>query len=111
MNTISNLRLNKSHKMRFALFSIFVCCLACRKNMVEEKPDNLVNDVKTEIIDSTTISESSDADTADEIDFDKSKWMIKDDHHYPYRDQMLPGLLSSHKLDSLTRDELIDLLG
>jgi hypothetical protein len=89
--------------MQVKIYILFclVCCLACNKTS-EEKIENADSEIKSENIDNNVNSET---------EFDKTKWLAKDDHHYPYRNELLEELLSSHTLDSLKKDEIIDLLG
>lgn len=46
-----------------------------------------------------------------QIKFDKTKWALKDDIEYPYRDAMLKDLTTNYKLSGLKYSELISLLG
>ena len=43
--------------------------------------------------------------------FDKTKWKVKEDDDYPYRDKMLNDLIANVKLKGLRQGEVIDLLG
>ena len=43
--------------------------------------------------------------------FDKTKWAIKEDNKYPYRDKMLKDLIDNYTLHGLTRDSILNLLG
>jgi hypothetical protein len=97
--------------MRTIIILIFTCCLGCNQNLSEEKSDDGGNDAKTEIIDTVSMTDSGPLNDNDNHSFDKSKWRLKDDHHYIYRDIMLHDLLDRHQLDSLNKDEVIDLLG
>ena len=46
-----------------------------------------------------------------ETPFDKTKWSIKEDLDYPYRNQMVNDVLYSDSLRTLQKEGLIDLLG
>lgn len=46
-----------------------------------------------------------------QIKFDKTKWAMKDDIEYPYRNVMLNDLTTNHKLSGLKYSELITFLG
>lgn len=89
-------------QIRTYILFLLLYCLACNNNKVVEKTDKVENGSNTENLDSVTNTENG---------FDKTKWRAKDDHHYPYRDEMLEEVLSHLTLDSLKRDEVIDLLG
>ncbi|MEO6488432.1 MAG: hypothetical protein ABIO04_00710 [Ferruginibacter sp.] len=43
--------------------------------------------------------------------FDKTKWKIKEDKNYPYRNLMLKDLLINTKLHGLKKVEVLNLLG
>ena len=99
--------------MRIIIFLVCVCCLACKadKEVELEKSSQIDNEKNSEIIGVDTITEYIGHQLESESTFDRAKWMIKDDHHYPFRDSLLTGLLNNHTLDSLTKAEVIDLLG
>jgi len=46
-----------------------------------------------------------------EIPFDKTKWSIKEDLDYPYRNQMVNEVLYSDSIRTLQKESLIELLG
>ena len=60
-----------------------ICCVACK---------NKNNEIK-------------------EQKFDKSKWSIKKDDKYPYRDKMLKDFMSNYNLNGHGKDSLLNLLG
>ena len=43
--------------------------------------------------------------------FDKTKWAVKKDNKFIYRDKMLADLMNNHKLHGLTQDSVLNLLG
>jgi len=94
-------------KIRTTTFFVLALCLSC----VKTQSDSVEKVAKTQSTETIAFHEYSDVDTSIADRFDKAKWMVKDDHHYPYRDSLLTGLLNTHQLDSLTKAEVIDLLG
>jgi len=51
-------------------------------------------------------------DKAKNTEFDKSKWLMKDDvNSYPYREAMLNDLISNYKLKGLSYKQLTDIIG
>ena len=46
-----------------------------------------------------------------EMAFDKVKWKVKDGADYPHRDKMLNDLVSNDTVRSLSKSEIMDLLG
>lgn len=89
-----------------SILFLLLGCAACR-NTSEESSGKISSEAKAESeINRDVINRDSTASG-----FDKIKWSAKDDHHYPYRDVLLAGSLSNHTLDSLEKDEVIDLLG
>lgn len=83
-------------------FLFILLALSCKKKLEEEESIHSGGEVKTEWSDSLSKTE---------IEFDKSKWMAKDDHHYIYRDIMLTIIIDNQLLDSLNENEILDLLG
>jgi len=77
-------------KIHFAL--LLLGCIAC--NNEEQAKSNLV-----------------DRGIEAEIQFDKSKWRYKEGLEYPYREQMLNDLVYNDTVRSLSKDEILDLLG
>jgi hypothetical protein len=75
-------------QIRILIVLVFTCCLACH-NKSEEKADS----AKTE------------------MEFDKTKWRIKKDLDYTYRDKMYKELRANAKLKGLTQEAVLDLLG
>ena len=71
---------------------MLLCCISC-KNQKEAKSELADQGIKTE------------------IQFDKSKWGSKEGKDYPYRDQMLDDLVYNDTVRSLSKDEILDLLG
>lgn len=43
--------------------------------------------------------------------FDKSKWQIKNDFEYPYRNKMLKNLINNYPLKGKNYKQIIDILG
>jgi len=56
-------------------------------------------------------SENVDAKSKTEIEFDKTKWSVKEGSDYPYRDQMLNDIVYNDTVRTLSKDEIIKLLG
>lgn len=54
---------------------------------------------------------SCQKEVVDEISFDASKWGIKKDIDYPFRNQMLHGLIKSDTLKKLKKVSILELLG
>ncbi|WP_339889335.1 hypothetical protein [uncultured Flavobacterium sp.] len=54
---------------------------------------------------------SCQKEVVDEISFDASKWSIKKEMDYPFRNQMLHGLIKSDTLKKLKKDSILELLG
>ncbi|MFT5754475.1 MAG: hypothetical protein ACI924_001712 [Flavobacterium sp.] len=50
-------------------------------------------------------------EVVDEISFDASKWQIKKENDYPYRNQMLTNLIASDTLKKLKKDSILELIG
>lgn len=50
-------------------------------------------------------------ETNTSLRFDKTKWSIKYEDEYLYRNNMLKDLISSQKINGLKKYELIDLIG
>jgi hypothetical protein len=46
-----------------------------------------------------------------QMKFDKTKWLLKNDFEYPYREMMVKDLTNNHKLKGLTFKELSNFLG
>lgn len=46
-----------------------------------------------------------------QVKFDQAKWKTKEGKDYPYRDKMVDDVLYSDSLRTLTKDEILDLLG
>ena len=78
-------------QIRFTLAIIFLICLGCNRGS-EIAADDLIN-------------------TTTEAKFDKTKWDVKEDSEYPYREQMLHDIVYNDAIRELTKDELLDLLG
>jgi hypothetical protein len=57
------------------------------------------------------LSCSTSNDEGKSLKFDKTKWAIKQDPDYPYRDKMLSDFMTNYKLHDLKKDSLIHLLG
>ncbi len=72
---------------KYLIILPFVFCLAC--------------------IDKT---EKSDG-TTQEIAFDETKWKLKKDRDYPYRNSMLGDLMRNDKIRELKTKELLDMMG
>jgi len=54
---------------------------------------------------------TSQKESSTQIPFDKTKWSIKEDLDYPYRNQMVNEILYSDSLRTLQKEGLINLLG
>lgn len=54
---------------------------------------------------------SCQKEVVDEISFDASKWSIKKDMNYPFRNQMLLNLIESDTLKKLKKGSILELLG
>jgi hypothetical protein len=48
---------------------------------------------------------------AKEIPFDKTKWLVKEEKQYPYRDQMLNDVIKNYTAHGIKRDSILKLLG
>ncbi|MCB2195373.1 MAG: hypothetical protein KQH79_05915 [Bacteroidetes bacterium] len=46
-----------------------------------------------------------------EIKFDQQKWQTKEGKDYPYRDRMVNDIVYNDTIRTLTRDEVLELLG
>lgn len=46
-----------------------------------------------------------------QMKFDRTKWLLKNDFEYPYREVMINDLTNNHTLKGLTYKELSNLLG
>lgn len=79
-------------KGRIFLALLFVCLTACN----DERPEYKVG---------MKIKPDS------KMSFDKSKWMDKDGHDYMYRDHMLNDILYNDSIRSISKDQILDLLG
>ena len=79
-------------RIRFHLALMLLCCISC-KNQKEAKSELVDQGVKAE------------------IQFDKSKWGSKEGKDYPFRNQMLDDLVYNDTVRSLSKDEILDLLG
>jgi len=71
---------------------LLLCCIACNREK-EAKSDLVERGIETE------------------IQFDKSKWKSKEGLDYPYRGQMLNDLVYNDTVRSLSKVEILDLLG
>ena len=56
-------------------------------------------------------SKNKNATLSSESVFDKDKWLEHDGDYYPYRDEMLESILYSDLVRSLSKNEIIKLLG
>ncbi len=45
------------------------------------------------------------------VKFDKTKWAIKQDPDYPYRNKMISDFMTNYKLHDLKKDSVVQLLG
>ena len=54
---------------------------------------------------------ANSGNTPSQMTFDKSKWKVKQDNQYPYRDSMLQHLITSDTLRGLTKQQVLALLG
>ena len=77
---------------RFLVLILLLACLAC-------------SDKKQEELDATA------PETKQDITFDASKWKIKEDRDYPYRDSMLKDLMSNDTIRQFKKADILDLLG
>jgi hypothetical protein len=50
-------------------------------------------------------------EVVDEISFDASKWSVKKDMDYPFRNQMLHDLMENDTLKKMKKDSILELLG
>jgi hypothetical protein len=66
---------------------IFTCCLSCHNKAEENKTGSV------------------------EMEFDKTKWRIKNDVDYPYRDKMYKELRANARLKGLKKEDVLGLLG
>lgn len=80
--------------MRIALFTgmLLLCCYACSD-------------------DKTSESDPQIQDSESELKFEKSRWSSKDGRDYPFRDQMLSGLIYNDTVRTLNKSEILELLG
>jgi hypothetical protein len=84
-------------KLKFLSAILFLSCLAC-SHAKEEKSD------------------TPESGTRTDIEFDKTKWRIKEVNDfnqpdYPHRNEMLKDLINHQRLNGLKKNELLDLLG
>ncbi|MCF6130277.1 hypothetical protein L1S35_11385 [Flavobacterium sp. AS60] len=56
-------------------------------------------------------SDENNSEAQTEITFEKEKWKIQEGEDYPYRNSMLNDLVSSGRIKTLTKVEILDLLG
>ena len=74
------------------LIFILVLFLACKPDKAEEQSN-------------------AQASSENDITFDQTKWMLKEDGAYPFREQMFRDVLYNDTIRSLSKSEIIDLLG
>lgn len=55
--------------------------------------------------------QKSDVISGQQMVFDKTKWSVKNDAAYAYRDKMLYDLLENRKVKLLKKEEILALLG
>jgi hypothetical protein len=67
----------------------FISCNNYSENYSEYKKDKVKNEIK----------------------FDQQKWKIKEGKDYPYRDQMVNDIVYNDTIRTLSRNEVLDLLG
>ena len=79
-------------RIRFHLALMLLCCISC-KNQKEAKSELVDQGIKAE------------------IQFDKSKWGTREGKDYPFRNQMLDDLVYNDTVRSLSKAEILDLLG
>jgi len=75
-------------KFKSIVLFLFVFCMACKKDQKEE----VVNE-------------------KDELVFDAQKWQIKKGEDYVYRDKMLHDVVYNDTIRTLSKTQLITLLG
>lgn len=71
---------------------ILICCIACSSCQQGK-------------------SEKGKKETNSALVFDKVKWKIKEGEDYPYRDRMLNDVLYNDTVRTLSKAEMLDLLG
>ena len=55
--------------------------------------------------------ETASSDVIDEIVFDSKKWKSKQGSDYPYREEMVNSVLYNDSIRTLTKPQIIELLG
>lgn len=79
-------------KIRIFLVFLFICMTSCKS----ERPEYTVG---------MKIKPDS------KMLFDKSKWLDRDGRDYLYRDHMLNDIVYNDSIRSLSKDQILDLLG
>src|SRR5688500_16009134 len=78
--------------MRIYILSVLLCCLSCTSSNSDP-------------------SDTTDINKATPLKFESTKWKMRVDNDYPYRDRMLNDLIASKILKGMKREYVLDLLG
>lgn len=76
----------------YCAFFLFLCFASC--GTVTEAEDDTLQTIRS-----------------DQAQFDKRKWRVRDESDYPYREELLPSILYNDSIRTMSKEEVVDMLG